>query len=1015
MPEVSLSYRPSEEKRWVLGGAINSLPEPPPFDLDGLVNDLVFRTPGGNADTKDGIAATLWPMVRPFAAQGYNAMSAMNRGFATFVAHIDGILEFMADKRQGGKGISLSAIAGPALKSIADYYDSDSQRWAKRAKEVGINFFDELISEAIGGGPYGVGEFMLGVPYATLLGAARAEKKGENPLVGALVEGAKRYSLGHIFRAMEPMRRYLKTPVMGGVFGVQTAAEGGEPSDIAKAIGTGMMYSLASPGGIMGLNEIRRQLKIQYPKLMSEVGAVGKDIDAIKNDPRVDKIVEKKQRLSEKKEEGLTEGLPTIPKEAGESPRSWWETVEDAARTDPILKDKMAEIQAEEPVVNIVQPNRMNLEKAYKTVDMMGEDKSLLHARESTELTPVEKGAIYQVLMEKSQHTGNWDGFIKVMDEYSLYLVDLGRGVQIASVWGKSTPMGFIKWAEAQLEKVNSKYGWFDTILGRKKAFLTAEEKAQIAQDFVAINKMPDGIEKSNEMLKLIDDIAVKVPPSVSELIDAYRYTNMLSSPQTQERNILPNMTATFIERPFELALKGGIDYVQSGLRGVDRQAYISDVPIYYKNAINSIPNALVAFKAAWNMEYSDLTQKPDIGIEMKTQFEQARAKQIPKVLTVVQRFMEASDKFNSMLIASGESAIKQSHGMDKSEADAAGKAIAQKYLLRDQLDPSDPSLSYFSKILSEVGVLIEKGRKMPALGKPLSWVVPFLKTPINFGIQNIERSPLGWIRGSIDLESASKLTTGAIMTGIGAMFAYMGETIWTPPTDEKEKEWFYATKRKPFSVKIGEAWIPFWYLGKYSLAFGFPAAIKHYTQESKESLTDTQLEEIGKIATGVAHFVGSQTSAQSIGNFFSFMAGDIERDPVSQIGFMLGQAIPAQGLVRYINKGVDTIYRKPEGLWETFMKDVPGFSQDLPSRKTPFMEESKRDFFNMFLPYDIGITDEAYEEMYLWKNIESKQKYLRNKLKSLNKKMKEGDIKEKHFDEMIKIFEGMPKVYEKE
>lgn len=1005
--EVLLSLKPKSE---------TMLGEPPPFPIEGFIAEQgEKRGVTVDATAREGMASSVFPVVRPFLAQGYNSVSALNRGISVFAEHLDTMSEFLENRGLGKRG--------EIFKKIADYYDADSKKWRERAEKVGINFVDELVSEAVGGAVPGITEFLLGVPYAGFLGAAEAEKAGENPIAGALIEGAKRYSLGGIFRAIGPLKQYLRTPIMGGVLGLEPAIEGAPKEDIAKAIGAGMVYSITSPGGQMGLNEVRQNLRKQIPK----VKPIIPEKDVLKTEPKVEEIVKNKERLVEPLEEVLpiepkseakVEGrlLEEFPERKGEPEirdRKYWKTVEEAERTAEGAKFVMREIQKEEPQINIVQPNRTSLDKAYKTLEEKGFEDTLKYTYESKELLPVEKGALFNVLMEQSQKVGDWAKFVEVMDSYSLYLVDLGRGVQIASVWTKNTPMGFIKWAEKQLEGVSKKYGWADTLLGRQKVTLTEKDKLYLTQEFMRIQKIPEGIEKSNELLKLVDYVAVKVPPSVSELIDAFRYQNMLSSPRTQERNIMWNMVNTFIARPGDLATAGSIDFVLSGLRGKERTAYAKDALIYYKEAINAVPNALNAFRSSWKMEAGEKMGKPEMGLEYKSVFEQARAKQMPKALTVVQRFMEASDRFNAMLIASGEKAVRIKNGMSEVQAEMFAKSLAEKYLLRDKLDPKDPSLSYFSKAIEGLGVLMQEGRHLPVMGKPLSWFVPFLRTPIKVGVQMIERSPLGLARSKIDLDSAAMLVSGGVATGIGALFAYMGETTWSPPSDPKEKEWFYSSGRKPFSFKVNEKWVPAWYLGPYALAFMFPVAINHYTKETKESLTDGQVEQIASIAEGLTRFISSQTSAQSIGNFFSFMAGDIDYNIKNQLGFALGQAIPASSMVRYINMAIDPIYRKPEGLWEQITKDIPYLSKELTPRVTPFMEESRRDLFNMLLPYDIGVTKEEYEGLYPWIKIEQRMNYLDNKMRKLIEKMGKGEFKDKHFDEMMKIFESAPKVFE--
>jgi hypothetical protein len=462
-----------------------------------------------------------------------------------------------------------------------------------------------------------------------------------------------------------------------------------------------------------------------------------------------------------------------------------------------------------------------------------------------------------------------------------------------------------------------------------------------------------------------------------------------------------------------DLATGGIIDYFGSTLRGTERKAYLTDSPAYVRDALNTVPTALTAFKNSWKQEVGEIMAKPDLGVDYKTPFEQARTKQLPKALTVVQRFMEASDRFNSVLIAGAEKARLIKNGTGEIEADIQAKSLAEKYLVRDKLDPSDPSLSLFSKAIEGIGTIIQYGRHVRYVGKPISWFIPFLRTPMKVGVQMIERSPLGWARGNLDLDSASKLVGGAMVTGLGSLFAYLGETTWTPPVSPEEKEWFYATGRKPFSFKVGEKWIPAWYLGPFALAFMFPAAIKHYSENTNQSMTNDVLDKIGDMAGGIGKFVASQTSAQSIGNFFSFMAGDIDYNVKNQVGFTIGQFIPLGAMVRYINKALDPIFRKAEGITEQTIKNIPFLSEDLPARQKPFGEESKREFFNLFLPYDVGVDDEIYESLYPLKKIEARQNYLDNKMNQLIKKIGEGDLREKHFDEMIKIFNAAPKVFE--
>ena len=244
----------------ITGKPIQELPELPepldmegnPFDVDAFIEEEGKNLPLYQ-DPKKDFSEVLYPIVRPFLATGVTTAGAINSGLGAFSTHLDILSEYIEEKT----GFKSEGV----FEQAAKVYEDNAEYWQNKADKIGITFLDELLGEAIGGAVPGVGEFMLNIPYFAFLGAAKAEKAGENEISGALVEGGKRGILGLIFRAIHPLKQYLRAPTMGTVFGVQVASEGGEPREIAKAFGTGALYSMSSPGGRMGLNELRKGIK----------------------------------------------------------------------------------------------------------------------------------------------------------------------------------------------------------------------------------------------------------------------------------------------------------------------------------------------------------------------------------------------------------------------------------------------------------------------------------------------------------------------------------------------------------------------------------------------------------------------------------------------------------------------------------------------------------------------------------------------------------------------------------
>lgn len=236
-----------------IDGKYYSLPkqEPPLFDIDDALSAYAGILPE-DVDYRQEFAELMYPVVRPFLAQGFEAAAALNRGLGVFSANLDAMAKMVADMT----GLE----SGGIFEEAAKIYNGNTEYWMRKAKEHGPGFLDELLGEAVGGMVPGVAEFILNVPYSALTGAARAQQEGKNPVVGALVEGGKRGLLGAIFHAIGPLRTWLKAPVMGTVMATESAAAGQPVREIAKSFGIGALYGATSPGGNMGLNEVYRSV-----------------------------------------------------------------------------------------------------------------------------------------------------------------------------------------------------------------------------------------------------------------------------------------------------------------------------------------------------------------------------------------------------------------------------------------------------------------------------------------------------------------------------------------------------------------------------------------------------------------------------------------------------------------------------------------------------------------------------------------------------------------------------------
>lgn len=622
-------------------------------------------------------------------------------------------------------------------------------------------------------------------------------------------------------------------------------------------------------------------------------------------------------------------------------------------------------LKAADDVTYTKETNIEQLDEANKRYDLEGSD--VMKTRVLKQIDEIKGGdltADTQTLVKRLQDEGKGDEAVDIIRKFSLAATKSGQLIQAIKAWKLVTPEGMLRFAEKTIQDAKqSRKGWFGDTKVVDKVFGTKpiQDLNKVDTDFITkkmaeVTKLPDGEAKEKAIKEVLERIGSKVPPGASELIDAYRYQNMLSSPRTQMRNIFSNIVQTVISRPAVLAASVPVDFIQATLFGKERTRYLKELPAYYRGVVNAAPNAWLAAKEVWQG-----TRKIE-NIDLQA----VKNTQLPKGLTVVARGMEGADQFFKTFISSGEYAAAKARGLSDADALKQAEEISTYSLFRSDTDAKN--LTGQGRLLSAIDnatdALTVSGKKVPAL----RWFVPFVRTPMNFAKQWIEYTPgIGLLNlpGSKNkTELLAKQMIGSTIFTTGAVLAQNGRTTWAAPTNAKEKELFYASGKKPYSIKIGEQWVPMSYLGPYALAMGIPAAHHYYQKESRTALTDSQLEVMGRTLRGGVELFANQTFLSGLGGFVKTVSGDEDYTLPSVLGFTASQTLPVSGLVRWVNNYfIDPVYRKSSGFVEQIQKDLPILSKQLPAFKKPTGEDSTRDMKNAILPFDITESDPTYDE----------------------------------------------------
>ena len=754
----------------------------------------------------------------------------------------------------------------------------------------------------------------------------RGPNKGEPILVDIAVgEGSERQGIG---RAM-----------------VRNATENG--FDIRQALRNGGF----TPEGAAFFNQLQSEGALAPTQLRAEQGARPQALDA---------------RAQERAE--VAAGATPVPRTAGTRPnvpvgRHEQQTIRDAAENEdsPINAEGVAlREQERNTAANFPRDERVEAGRAAAEEDVGA---ALASARSETDSR--ERVAKYAGLLLSDKATPGQR--IEILKDISDDATMVAQTLNIMRVLKAMTPEGrgelqstaFEKWLKRNKVKVKP------SVLEQLRADLIKAEKGET----------PEQIERAVQEAIWV---AVRSTPRMKFFWSSYRYSNVLSGVRSQERNVVGNVLQAFLARPLTL-IAGG---------------HPIEAAIYMKNAAKAIGAGVEGWRSAMRGEgISKL-----IDIRDQTPFDIAMQKQLPRAITFVPRMMEGGDRFLGAMIESGETARLLSRGVSQETATRRAQDLRQQYLFRSELgrDMKDKSQNLAARGLDAFGKALESLRRAPVLGPLMQPVLMFIRTPINIAKEGTKYSLFGYA-GRVNRDSVAKgmfekpfdkLTeqqketvelqreeiigmrrVGIALTAIGALAAITGNTTWAAPRDEKERELFYATGRKPYSVKVGDRWVPLWTLGPLGLALAMPAAMRDTLIDNPEVSNKDAGGKMAAFAVQMMNFVVAQTPFSSLESFTAMMGGD-EKALEDMKASVASQVIPASGFLRYVNEFVDPTFRRARTAVEKIQKGlpvgIPGViesSKALPPYLTPEDAPAVKTWSDRLPPFPIGKQQDEYED----------------------------------------------------
>ena len=546
-----------------------------------------------------------------------------------------------------------------------------------------------------------------------------------------------------------------------------------------------------------------------------------------------------------------------------------------------------------------------------------------------------------------------WEDVADIANEAARNLTENGRAIQAATILGKMTPEGMVRFAARTIQKhndaidslknpVNRTLGdIFGTKQGKalkKIPEITPQQVKEITEEMERIGKIADDTERAMAFQKLDDKIKSMVPSSLYKKLITVWKAGLLTGIKTTGLNISSNVShsATEMIKDVPASL---VDRVMSMFTGKRTLGLTTK---------GSIDGAREGVAKGWRYFKTGFDER-DIGSKLefnKVNFGDSKfAKAIQAYEETIFRSLGSEDQpfyYGAKARSLYSQAIAQAKNAGKKGTEA--KAFIDELVKK----PTDEMLKY-ATLDAETAVFQNK-TTLGKLAKSVQSapggevVLPFGKTPSSVAMQIANYTPVGIVRALVKYTGKGKFdqrlfsqAVGRGLTGTGAMYLGMqmlkDDMITTEyPTSEKERELWELEGRQSNSIKIGGKWRNPGVLGPLGLVM----IIGAHFQEG--------IDETGSFVGGLSKASGGFGSTLTDQSFLRGINSTIEaiNDPTRSFNgwasSLAGSIVPT--IISDIARSTDQYERRTSNPGERIQSRIPGLRQGLEPKVDAFGEK---------------------------------------------------------------------------
>lgn len=533
--------------------------------------------------------------------------------------------------------------------------------------------------------------------------------------------------------------------------------------------------------------------------------------------------------------------------------------------------------------------------------------------------------------------TALYDKAAEIANTIAPKLTEQGRAIQAASILGRLTPEGQVRFAAKEIQRFNEKNPL------KKIPELTGEQAQRIAKEMRDIEKMENGVDKAIRFQKLQEEIQDMIPSPLIKKITSIWKAGLLTGIKTQGLNLFSNLSHGVSEAikdvPAALVDNAASLFTGRRTKTLTVRGAGGGVKEGFEKGAQYIKTGFDERNIGAKLDYKRVNFGKGIV-----------AKAFQAYTQTVFRALGASDQpfyYGALSRSLMDQALAQgkNQGLKRKElVENAYKIVENPTEEMIRYGVADATTAVFQN-KTKLGDAARQIQKIPGVGEI---ILPFGRTPSAVAMQIINYSPVGIAKTIIENIGKGKFDqrlfsqgigrglTGTAMLAIGTYLAKEGMiALDFPMGDEREEELQKEEGVKNNSIKINGKWRSPTILGP----LGNLLLIGGHTQRAlEESGSPTEALSMAMLG-GISSFT-EQTFLTGLQNAVNAVT-DPERYAKSYLPNLISSFVPT--IVSDVARATDPLERRAENTEQKVKARIPGLRQELEPQVTVLGEERAR------------------------------------------------------------------------